>query len=261
MKSMTAYAYVSKRKDSQVIQLVFRSLNYKYLDVFVHNLSVENVLLEEKIKKEIKKKVHRGRIEVYVFLRRPAGQVHIDERNLLSYISQINKIAKKYHLNNDLNISNILGLPQVMYWQEKERSMENLILPAVREGVKKLVEFKKRGGAVIKRQMSYNVKKIKTNVEKIKKIKPKIGATNEDNSREDIDEEISLISFYVNRLEKKIYSGKANLIGKSIDFLTQEILRELNAASSKTKNKNVASSIVDAKSYLERIREQAQNIE
>jgi uncharacterized protein (TIGR00255 family) len=49
--------------------------------------------------------------------------------------------------------------------------------------------------------------------------------------------------------------------GKSLDFLTQEILRELNSASSKTKNHTLSCLIVEAKNYLERIREQAQNIE
>ena len=63
------------------------------------------------------------------------------------------------------------------------------------------------------------------------------------------------------KLESKINSKKLIPQGKPIDFLTQEILRELNAASSKTKKKNPALLIVEGKSYLERIREQAQNIE
>ena len=82
----------------------------------------------------------------------------------------------------------------------------------------------------------------------------------EENNKEDIDEEISLLTFYAKKLEKEI-SSKQDSKGKAIDFLTQEILRELNAASSKTKKPVLASLIVESKSYLERIREQAQNIE
>ena len=71
MRSMTAYAYVYKRKDSQTLQLILRSLNFKYLDIVIHNLAQESILLEEKLKKEIKKRVYRGKIEVYIFSKRP----------------------------------------------------------------------------------------------------------------------------------------------------------------------------------------------
>ena len=62
-------------------------------------------------------------------------------------------------------------------------------------------------------------------------------------------------------MESQVNSSKADPKGKAMDFLTQEILRELNSASSKTKRKIVSSLIVESKTYLERIREQAQNIE
>ena len=69
------------------------------------------------------------------------------------------------------------------------------------------------------------------------------------------------MSFYTKELEKKINAKNLATKGKALDFLTQEILRELNAASSKTKAKRVAALIVEAKNYLDRIREQAQNVE
>ncbi|MBU1122012.1 MAG: DUF1732 domain-containing protein [Candidatus Omnitrophota bacterium] len=260
MKSMTAYAYVHKKKKDQIVQVIFRSLNFKYLDVNVHNLPLEKILLEEKIKREIKKKIRRGKIEVYIFLKRPVeSNVRISETTLASYLAQTKKVAKKFNLKAELDIRDFLNLPQVVYLDEKKEPEENLIFPAIEEGMRRLLEFKEKEGRIIKSEMLKNLKSLATNMKGIKLNKPSV--RREDNNKEDIDEEIALGSFYIKRVEEKIKDNSPLPKGKSIDFLTQEILRELNAASSKTKKQNAAMLIVEAKNYLERIREQAQNIE
>ncbi|UCG34599.1 MAG: DUF1732 domain-containing protein [Candidatus Omnitrophota bacterium] len=261
MKSMTAYASIYKRKDAQAIQLVLRSLNFKYLDISIHNLGAENVLLEEKIKREVKKRIPRGKIEVHVFLKRPAqGQIHIEEKVLDKYVSQLKRLSKKYNLTSQMNLAQVLQLPHVVWGEEEKGGYETIVLAALKDGLNRLEEFKKKEGKVIKNEMLKNLKRLKGNIGQVKKHKPPPQKT-ENNNKEDIDEEVSLISFYINKLESKISSSKAEPKGKAMDFLTQEILRELNSASSKTKRKIVSSLIVESKTYLERIREQAQNIE
>jgi len=260
MKSMTAYASVIQKKDSQSVQVIIRALNFKYLDIAIHNLPIQNIILEEKIKKEIRKKIQRGKIEVFIFSKTPAQtQVQVNEDVIARYISQIKKIAKKYKVKTDIGISDILHLPQAIHWHDKKEKDESLILPALKAAMRRLMEFKEKQGKAIKNEMMKNVRDLKENAKKIKKHKPLV--TDESNCKEDIDEEISLISFYVNKLDKKITADKPATKGRAIDFLTQEILRELNAASSKTKKKIAASLIVEAKSYVDRIREQAQNVE
>jgi uncharacterized protein YicC (UPF0701 family) len=159
-----------------------------------------------------------------------------------------------------VRLADILHLPHVVYWQEKETLNDHVLLPAVRQALQKLVEFKEKEGRAIKKQIIANLKKLKSNANKIKVVKPK-AYSGVENNKEDIDEEVSLLRFYIKRLENKVNAKGNQPIGKSIDFLTQEILRELNAASSKTKQKKCAALIVESKNYLERIREQAQNIE
>jgi uncharacterized protein YicC (UPF0701 family) len=259
MRSMTAYAAVFKKKESQTIQLILRSLNFKYLDVVIHNLPHQNILLEEKIKKLIRKNIVRGKIEVYVFVRgSSANEIQIEESNLAKYVTESRKLAKKYGLNPQLNVVDFLTLPQVISWRETPGE-ETLIISAVKEGLSKLIDFKKKEGGVIRKEVFNNLSKLKDNVKIISANKPQ--AHKQNNDKEDIDEEISLMSFYINKLEKNILAKNTAYKGKSIDFLTQEILRELNAASSKTKNQTIAYLIVEAKNYLERIREQAQNVE
>ncbi|NQT28253.1 MAG: DUF1732 domain-containing protein [Candidatus Omnitrophica bacterium] len=260
MKSMTGYASAQRSRGAQTIQVILRSLNFKYLDICIHNLPAEDILLEEKIKREIKKKVHRGKIEVFIFLTKPqTKKIYVDEGVVSCYIARIKALGKRHNLKADINISDILNLPQAISWGHRGKSEEGLMLPVVKETLGRFLRFKEKEGLAIKKEIEDNLGELKSNVEKIKKQKPK--ASKIENGKEDIDEELSLILFYISKLESKINSKKCVPQGKSIDFLTQEILRELNAASSKTKKKNAALLIIEGKSYLERIREQAQNIE
>ena len=150
-------------------------------------------------------------------------------------------------------------MPQAISLSHSGKRDKGLIPLAIKEVLNKFVKFKEKEGKAIKKEIIENLSKLKNNVEKIKKEKPKVNKI--ENGREDIDEEISLTLFYISKLESKINSKQWTPQGRALDFLTQEILRELNAASSKTKKKNLALLIIEGKNYLERIKEQAQNIE
>ena len=260
MRSMTGYAHVSKANAKFQIQVMLRSGNYKYLEVSVRNHPRENIFLEERIKKEIRKQRSRGKIEIQiVFKKHIDGHIYIDESAIKKYVSEMRVLAKKYAISEQVTIGDIMSLPHVTSWEEKVGGEEDFIIPAVKEGIAQLIEFKKKEGKVIKREMLANLKKLSANAAAILKNKPKAGA-GADTAKEDIDEEVSLLIFYVKKLEDKIQADH-DLKGKAIDFLTQEILRELNTASAKTKNAALSALIVENKNYLERIREQAQNIE
>jgi len=257
---MTAYASVYKHQDSQAIQIILRSLNFKYLDVLIRNLPPEDILLEAKIKAEIKKKLYRGKVEAFIFITKPsARRVHIDEKLVSRYISSAKTLARRHHLKPEIKISDILGLPQAIFWEQKAKNDETIIFPVLKEALKRLVEFKNKEGAAIQREILSNLGKLKADIEKIRRLKPRIDRM--EIGKEDIDEELALISFYIAKLGEKVKAKKLIPKGKAIDFLTQEILRELNAASSKTRKRKAALLIVEAKNYLERIREQTQNVE
>jgi len=228
--------------------------------VAIHNLPIENILMEEAIKKEIKKRISRGKIEVFVLAAKPrVKKVSIDADVVAGYISQIKSLAGKYNLEPRINLTEVLNLPQAVVWEEKEKTGAPLVMPALKEAIDKLMEFKRKEGEAIRKEIMANLGKLKNNMEEIKRQKP--NAANMENGKEDIDEEISLAMFYIGKMDAAVNSKKGKPIGKTFDFLTQEILRELNAASSKTKKKTPAFLIVEAKNYLERIKEQAQNIE
>jgi len=257
MRAMTAYSTVVKKQGNKIVQVVLRSLNFKYLDIFIHNLPNEDIFVEDKIKKEINKKLSRGRIEVYLFFSQKIKVPEINEEIIKQYIQKIKVLSKKYKIKNDLDMSDIINLPGV-FSSGTEKADEKMIMAALKEATDKLIVFKENEGKAIAVEIKKNIKEINESVLRIKHVMPK---NFPENDKEDIAEEISLLIFYGDKMLKVITDKQETTKGKKIDFLTQEILRELNAASSKTRNSKIAELIVESKSCIERIREQAQNIE
>jgi uncharacterized protein YicC (UPF0701 family) len=152
-----------------------------------------------------------------------------------------------------------LNLPGVISAYSKSGISKTQLVSVLKKSLKKLVEFKTEKGQAISKEITKNLNLLDGNISKIKKAKKR--PSKEVDGKEDIEEELSLVEFYSKKAKTIINSKKQIRKGKAINFLSQEILRELNAASSKTRQKKMASLIVEAKNYLGRIREQAQNIE
>ncbi len=260
MRSMTAYSAAEMSKRGEKVKIILRSLNYKYLDISIYNIPQQTLVLEEKIREEVKKRVNRGKVEVYFYQsRKGKNQFSIDKKQFSNYVKQINYLSKEFNLEKKASPLEILNLPGVVSGGEPNNISKTKVVFVLKKALNSLISFKKEKGAAIKEEITKNLCFLDRNIAKIKKAKKR--PSHAADGKEDIEEELSLIKFYSKKLKEKINSNKEMQKGKAVDFLSQEILRELNAASSKTKQKKMASAIVEAKNYLGRIREQAQNIE
>ena len=260
MRTMTAYAYVRKVKKNSRLEIVAKSFNSKYLDIAIYHLPPEKVILERKIRELIEKNFVRGRIEMYVFIKSGETlQPAINEKILKSYYHQINKVVNQLGLKHQsVDIAELLNLPGVVSLK-KEVDKDEWIIAGVKEAIKKIKSFRQKQGRAVKKKILKYLRKMENIVEKVKKVKVEI--KEKEIGKEDIEEEITLFSFYLKKLKKLLSLKKEVPIGKEMDFIIQEILRELNASLSKVKKKRLVSFIIEAKNYAERIRQQAQNIE
>jgi len=260
MRGMTSYAQAQRKGRGFNLEIVLRSTNSKYLEIFTHQLPLEKIYLEEAIKKEIQKKVHRGRIEIYFFSHGHLPQRVVIDKNVLSqYNRHARQIAKQFNVSKEVLLRNFLMLPGIIRLEEKENINDEMILSAAREGLKKLTAFREKEGARIKKEIVKNINIIEKSAKKIKS--KTVSLEPEQNGFKDIAEETALILFYINKLKKVVFSKTNVPQGKAIDFLAQELLRELNTASSKIKTKIMSGWLLEAKNALGRIKEQAQNIE
>lgn len=260
MRSMTAYSVAQESNKAGKTKIVLRSLNYKHLDISVYNLPQQALVLEEKIQEEIKKNITRGKIEVYFYQEsRNQNKFSVNKKEFANYLNQLKALAKDFDLEEKISPLEILNLPGVISAYSKSGVSKTQLVSVLKKSLKKLVEFKKEKGQAISKEITKHLNLLDGNISKIKKSKKR--PSKEVDGKEDIEEELSLVEFYSKKAKTIINSKKQIRKGKAINFLSQEILRELNAASSKTRQKKMASLIVEAKNYLGRIREQAQNIE
>jgi len=260
MRAMTAYAYVREAQNGEIAEVVFKSLNSKYLDINIYRLPPERVILEKKLRELIENKISRGRIEISIFIKSPRKEkVVINKELFYSYYAHIKNFSHTLHLKPEIHIRDLLLLPGLITVESITHINESLIFAAVTKTLAKAVQFREKEGRAVKKKMLGDLRKLVFLLKRIQKHKPK--AKEGELRKEDIEEEVSLMQFYTKKMEKVIKRKNNAPRGKTIDFLAQEILRELNTSASKTKYIKLSSLIIEAKNYAERIREQAQNIE
>jgi len=291
LKSMTGYGRadaIDKKYGRFVIEI--NGVNRKYRDINI-NLPGHLLALEQDIRKIAQKEISRGRINVSVTQQCPEQdhKLSIDTVAARQYLKSIKNLKKDLKLKGEINIGLILGLKGVIAYPESKASPINS-LSAVKEAFKKALKkfniMKLREGKIITQQIEKNLKDIENYIKKTEEITPKIAeefkarienrlkeaGINVSSDDERIAKELAILADHVditeelNRMKSHIQQFRAverknEAIGKTLDFLLQEMMREANTMGSKIVHKTISQHTIYIKSQLEKIREQIQNIE
>jgi uncharacterized protein (TIGR00255 family) len=260
-----------------------KSVNNRFFDIsFKHNL--ETNFDEFLFRSIIQKHVSRGKLEVKVFLLNSqtlSNKILIDE-NFSKYLDFNNEILKKNPNLLPLSVSDLLNY-------KKEKNLELLkknnkfFMQCMKESIDNFVKFREKEGKDLKKNLISNLKKINSSCEKIKKISKKslknykIKLINkmkefDKNSDEllkkeiinlvikhDIEEEVIRISSHINKFSH--YIDNKSVVGKLLEFLCQELNREVNTIMSKSTTLTIIDLSLDMKANIEKLREQVSNIE
>lgn len=291
MRSMTGYSKQYFENNNYSVQFEIKTINNKNLNLKIKLPGVLN-FLENKIRTEIGKNITRGSLDLKIEFtdkRKNDEFFQIDENISDSYIKVLDCLEKKYNekITNKLEI--LLKNPEVIKRKSfdfEDNEIETFILNGLEEVIEKLIEMKIFEGERLKKYFLSIIENLENKVKKIKELKNLIVSNYTQKlkerlskiedikfSDEDILKEILLftdrsdISEEISRLESHIYQLKIELnskeksIGKKIDFILQEIFRELNTSSVKCNLYEISKIIVECKTDVEKIREQALNIE
>lgn len=291
MNSMTGYGLGISSDDKLKVKIEIKSVNNRYCDINVR-LPRTLIFIEEKIKKEIKSKVHRGKIDVFL---------NLDYLNISEFDVSINKVlAKQYYdalsdLKDEFKIEDKIGLRDIYSMQGvmtnissdlDEDLYSELIFAALNEALDNFIKMRNVEGENIKESFEEILANIRIYADKIKELAPKALEENQEKLKEtisnnvdekyldlprlttelaimadklSIDEEITRVFSHLSQFND-IIKGKG-AIGRKLDFLVQELNREINTIASKTNNIDILQIAVEAKSDIEKLREQIQNIE
>jgi uncharacterized protein (TIGR00255 family) len=287
MKSMTGYGEASRQARGTKISVQVRSLNHRHLDLQLR-VPREYLSFEEEIRKAIRGKVSRGRVDLFINRSPATGQerkLELDEELLGQYLSFIRQAKRKFQLSGEIGVSLLSNVPELFRVREIEANPADErqgLLIALETALKRLEQSREREGRQLNKDMQSQINQLKKIATAFASQAAEIGTrlqasalrgngesatgTNRDASdlanlvfKGDINEEIVRLKSHVAALGQVI--GEKNPIGKKIDFMLQEIQRELNTIGSKVPHLSVVQLVLAGKERVEKIREQTQNIE
>ena len=287
---MTGYGVGRVKAEDGECLVEIKSLNNKYCDVNIKN-NFQSLEIEQKIEKLIKDMVSRGKVNILVKVENyglTEEKIILNEDIADSCYKNLKALKEKYNLKDEIGIDSMLKFKDIfkIIKEEEATKIWPLVEKALNLALNSLLKMREREGKVLITDIRKRVKKIQKLIDKIEKysksspldykdkflskIKNMTDGLNVDEGRieleaaifaekTDITEEITRLKSHLIQFDDLLNSEES--VGRKMDFLTQEINREVNTIGSKTNDIEVTSLVVLVKSELEKIREQARNIE
>lgn len=289
--SMTGFGRSRLEIDGRVITVEVRSVNHRYLDV---NPRVPRSIsfAEETVRKLVAKHINRGRTDIFIsYDNRVEGHIEVvlNKEVASAWISGADELKSEFDMDGRLKLSDVIKLPDVMEVREAQededkvldivskavtKAMEKLCGMRLREGERLVEDIKSRldmiGEAVLKidARTPYVTEeykdKLKARLEELLK-GTELDPQRFDNEvayfadRSSITEEVVRLKSHLTELRSML--NKGGVAGRKLDFLVQELNREINTIGSKSSDVRIAGTVIFVKSEIEKIREQVQNIE
>ncbi len=281
---MTGYGFSSINKKDHYIEIETKSLNSKFFD-FNLKSNYEIGKVETQIRNYVKRKMIRGKIEINIIINSSKNKSKIiDKEKYLSFYKEIKSITKINEFKDYMIHNNIFKNLSYIERDKKLNISNKNIIPVLKKSINKCIKFREEEGVSIYNDLKDNITLIKKELNKIikneklkkntlsKKIKKKINSIKEikfDKNRieqeifyylekQDINEEIVRLTKHLQLFIRAI--NKKNPIGKKLNFICQEIGREINTIGSKCSDFKIQSSVINMKDYLEKIKEENFNV-
>ena len=280
MKSMTGFGRKDYRDEALEISIEIKTINHRFRDFFLKLPRSLNPI-EENIRKAISEKIARGRIEIFIKYNELDAQNKriVFNRDLAkAYIHVLNEIKTlDSMIDDDLSPGLIAKFPDVVSLEDESVDYDEVwckMAPVLEEALEQVDTSRSREGEALKRDVAARCAVIEEAVsaieakspEMLKKyqeeLRTKVEAYTDSSMADklDISEELTRLKSHTGRL-KEILGEEDEPVGRKLDFLVQELNREINTIGSKSNDIGIANLVVDVKSEIEKIREQIQNIE
>jgi len=292
IKSMTGYA-VAENSDGEItVSVDIRSYNSRYLDV-VLRLPPSYMLLEDKIKGLISKRIIRGRVESKIQIKDLSDEtvsIEIDRGRAKALYAALAQIKGEFDFQADISLDLLLSLGGVLKPVEALTEPErlwSLVEECIVQALDDLECMRQNEGDFIARDLAGRLDFIEDCIGRIKsdssellpryqeRLLERISALTRDSveldptriaqeaaflaERSDISEEIVRTESHLEQFRNIMHSSEPG--GRKLNFMVQELHREINTIGSKVGNADIAHRVVEVKSELEKIREQIQNVE
>lgn len=288
MTSMTGYSFEEKSFDTTTVSVEIKSVNSRFLDLTINLPNFLNSL-ESYFRSIISENVFRGKVDVFIRIKELESDIEINADTAIAkaYYQAIQKVSESIGLSSQVPLELIINQPGVLNQNKKYDvdKYKELIEPVLKMAIEKFILDRMREGQNLQDDLIEKVLKLNKCAEFFKEWQPKMEEyfkeqitakfqellqENYDQNRVmtetaamlvkyTINEEIVRLQSHLKAIENEIRNN--NTPGKKIDFLCQEINREINTIGSKNQFAEVGAIVIEAKDSIENIREQAKNVE
>ena len=291
MMSMTGFGRGFVERDGRKLLLELKSVNHRFLDISMR-LPKSLGALEDPLRRKLQEKLSRGHIDVYLKYQNEAEgskTVHVDEALLGAYLDSLKQIEDIHGLKDDLTLSTVLRMPDVIAAEgseEDEGTLRAMMLEAAELALEGMTVMRRAEGDRLKADMQQKLEGMLGEMTVIEQRSPNIVAEYKEKlrvriaeltegvqfdeqrlatevaymaDRGSIDEEIVRFKSHVKHFRDTMKSSGA--IGRKLDFIVQEMNREVNTVCSKAADIIIINAGIALKGEIEKIREQVQNIE
>lgn len=291
MRSMTGFGRAIVKHQNVQVEAEVRALNQRFMEL---KLALPRGWGEHEaeIRKMVQNAIARGRVEVavrYLALRPPQNRLQVDEQLAREYVTELRRLARQLRLRGEPGIEVILSRPEI--FRSAEEQVDGgagvaLGFKALKRALKAMEAEREREGAVLRRDLAAHLARIGSLIPQIAKLaersRGEIVAGFESRVRQllenlpvnekrlhedaaaaaqraDISEELARLRAHTQALKELL--GKTGPVGKEIEFLLQEVSREVNTIGAKSQSAELSRLTVEVKGRLEKMREQVQNVE
>ncbi len=291
MYSMTGYGKGVATANGRTITVEIKSVNHRYLDFGV-KMPKGFLFLEDTVKKAVGNKLSRGHVDLFLTYEQSsvsAGLFSVDVPLAKNFLEAAGKLQYETGLANDLTLCSLLKVPDIVNRvaeEEDEKLLTALAEKALDEALNNLLAMRKNEGKALEADISAKLDAVEASLARIVKYAPSVvddyreklnarirealssSAVDEQRlatevalfaDRCAIDEETTRLSAHIKNMRALLKSGEP--VGRKLDFLVQELNRETNTIGSKANDLKITAEVLNIKNEIEKIREQAQNIE
>ena len=289
--SMTGYGSADGLSGKTALHVELKSVNNRFLDCSVR-LPRSCSFAEETVKGLVQARIGRGKVDVFVTVDSSGEddiRVALNEPLLRAYKQAVDQMRKKFLIADDMGAAAYSRIPDIFILEKKELDQEVFLADlsrAVTEALDALCAMRAREGERLKRDLLGKLEELeamrqavlKRSPETVKEYREKLlqrmREVLEDKSVDEsrilteaalfadkvaVDEELVRLDSHIHAFRDLLENGGA--VGRKLDFLIQELNREVNTTGSKCVDMEITKTVVEMKSTIEKIREQAQNIE
>lgn len=291
LKSMTGYGRNEAVTEGKKILAEIKSVNHRYSD---YNIKVQRHLgfLEDKVRKYVSSAIARGKVDIYINVENyetADKQISLNKELAKNYIEVLRCLRDEFGLKDDITVSNVARNSDIFLTERVEEDEEKLweaVKTVLDKALSDFVDMREREGARIEKDLNARIEYMKELVKTIEERSPKTVKEYSDKLYEKIREILDGKEIEESRIltEVAIYADKVAVneetvrlgshfeefdkivsdgmpAGRRLDFLIQEMNREVNTIGSKASDMEIAKTVVTLKGEIEKLREQIQNIE